>query len=284
VLVHAPALDGSDAAAGWYTEVHDIADVVAGTNEFIVTLGTRSGNTIIPQTLNHIFRRDPTAGASPKLADAMAKLSGATLSPSDYYDAPDTLINGALFADAFAEYYILSDGPWGFVPMPYFGTSTESLLKQFAGKWAERGSGTAATPNHSLLVVGSSDMQPTPGGTGLTISQVPALMSFIWRGTIEARVSASLVDVFASKTAVHELAHQFRPNSIFNNGDHCPALTTTYDSSTIYCLLSAIDTGGLVEAQRTNGVAEFHMLQPTPGGPWHSEYLSIRTHADPLVP
>src|SRR5207302_8372556 len=60
VLVHSPALDRSDVAAGWYVEYHDVADVqsVQGTSEYTVLLGTRQGKNIQPQTLQHSFGRE----------------------------------------------------------------------------------------------------------------------------------------------------------------------------------------------------------------------------------
>lgn len=292
VLVHAPASDGRDWANGWYREEHDVADVTSGaSNDYVVTLGTRNGNAVTPQPVAHMFRPDPSVGANPALADTIANLTGPALSASDYFDAPDTLITGNLFTEAFVEYIVLPDGPSGFVPMSHFGTTVQPLLQQFADKWSRTHAGTSAAPNHQLLVVGDSDMSVQPDATGLTVTFVASQMSsWIWRGTIESLVGANhrnagQADLWASKTAVHELAHEFKSNAVFNLGDHCPQLTPVYNDPTVYCLLADLDINGLVQAQRTNGIARFHLMQPTSlGGAWHSEYLEIRKNPDPFLP
>jgi hypothetical protein len=90
-------------------------------------------------------------------------------------------------------------------------------------------------------------------------------------------------DAWAAKTAVHELAHEWKTDAVFAGlGDHCPKATKTYNDSSLYCLLAANDMAG-AETQRANGVARFHML-PLPGGGWHSEYFEIRRQPDPFVP
>jgi hypothetical protein len=48
VLVHAPASDRRNALDGWYREEHSVADVAQDATGFVITLGTRSGNTIFP--------------------------------------------------------------------------------------------------------------------------------------------------------------------------------------------------------------------------------------------
>src|SRR5258708_2180508 len=42
VLVHAPASDRRNALDGWYLEEHTVAEAVRGSNEYIVTLGTKN--------------------------------------------------------------------------------------------------------------------------------------------------------------------------------------------------------------------------------------------------
>ncbi len=291
-LVHAPAIDRQNALDGWYLEEHSVADVTQGTSDYAVTLGTRNGKNITLETLEHSFGRDPSRQADSTYSDALARLSAATLSTADYFDAPDDLVTGtgSPFPDAFTEYYVLPDGPFGFVPMPDFGTSDEPTLQTLAEKWCLTGAGTSVAPNHQLLVVADSDKSIIPSGTGLTISHVPGkTSSWIWRGIIEDQVGRQGTNpggdpnLWAAKTAAHELSHEFRPNTVFKSGDHCPPATVTYSDPKLYCLLSSLDyPGNLVQAQRTNGIARFHLLQV--GGIWHSEYLEIRKHQDPFLP
>jgi hypothetical protein len=291
VLVHGAAVDHRNALEGWYLEEHIVADVTRGSSDYVVTLGIKSGKDISPETLQRPFGPDPSQIGSVFAADSIANLSTAILSSSDYFDAPDDLVTGtgSPFPDAFTEYYVLPDGPFGFVPMPDVGTSDEPTLQTLGEKWCLTGAGTTAAPNHQLLLVADSDRAATLSGTGLTISHVPGeTSSWIWRGIIEDEVGRQGTNpggdpnIWAAKTAAHELSHEFKPNTVFNSGDHCPSATVTYNDSKLYCLLSSLDAGNLVQAQRTNGIARFHLLQI--GGIWHSEYLEIRKYQDPFLP
>src|ERR1043165_379954 len=288
VLVHAPAADRRNALDGWYREEHNVADVAQDANGgFAVTLGTRNGNTITPEPLLHAFGLDPSRPA-PELADWIARLSGATLSSADYFDAPNDLVSGSgsPFPAASTEYIILPDGPFGFVPLPHFGSFDQRLLQPFAEKWCRTGAGTPAAPNHQLLVIADSDMSQAPDA-GVTLTAISGqTSSWVWRGSIDANVTHQGTnpggdpDLWAAKTSAHELAHEWKTNTQFNLLDHCPSTTRTYDDPTLACLLAAPDQ--TVQAQRTNGIARFHMLPV--GNTYHSEYLEIRKYPEPFVP
>jgi hypothetical protein len=224
----------------------------------------------------------------------MARLAGATVAPADYFDAPDDLVSGSgnPFADAFTEYWVLPDGPFGFVPMPDFGTAAEDILQTFGDKWCRTEAGTYRAPNHQLLVIGDTDS--TPGGapqassTGVTVSRVIGeTSSWVWRGAIEYNAGhqgsnpGADPDMWAAKTAAHELAHEWRANSQFNLFDHCPTTTTAYNDASISCLMA--DYSAAVLSQRANGIARFHLLN-LGNQQFHSEYLEIRRHPDPFLP
>jgi len=289
VLVHAPALDRSNALRGWYREEHNVGDVTRDATGYLVTLGTGHGNNITPEPLQHDFGRDPSQPTRPELADWIADLSGGTLASVDYFDAPENLVSGSgnPFVEAFTEYIVLPDGPFGFVPMPHFGSYVQPTLQDFAEKWCLSGAGTAAAPNHQLLVIGDND-GTTTSDAGLTITRVTSqTSSFVWRGVIEDHVQSGQSNaggdpnVWAAKTSAHELTHQWRTNSPFGLQDHCPQHTPTYNDPALLCLMAAYDAD--VQAQRTNGIARFHIIT-LPGGDVHSEYLEIRKRPDPFVP
>ncbi len=295
-LIHGVALDRQDVNAGSYYEEHTVADVARGTgNDFVVTLGVKTGNKIAPETLSKPFGPDPTPSTGPSIADQITCLSFSSLSDADYFDASDDLVTGSKspLRDAFAEYIVLPDGPSGFVPTPNINTTDEPILQEFANKWSYTGAGTSFAPGHQILMIADRDSS-TSGvpleGTGLTTSQVGGQRSsWVWKGWIDFEVSkqglipGGNADLWAAKTAVHELSHQFRPNTAFNRGDHCPTATTSYDDPSLYCMLATLDDANKVIAQRDNGIARFHLLK-LPSGAWHSEYLEIRKYADPFVP
>jgi len=144
-------------------------------------------------------------------------------------------------------------------------------------------------PNHQMLII-AADNSPGPAlGTdaGVTISTLPGrTSSYVFRGSIEQQLSGNTTnaDKWAMKTSAHEIAHQWKTNVAWSLQDHCPTTTKVYNDSTLYCLLAAHDPNGAGSvAQRTNGIARFHLL-PLPGGGWDSEYFGIRRRPDPFVP
>jgi hypothetical protein len=283
VLVHAPALNRQNALDGWYLEQHNVGDVTRDATGYLVTLGTAQGNRVTPEPLLHAFGLDPSQRTRPELADWLGRLSVTTLSSADYFDAPEDLVtgSGSPFPDAFTEYIVLPAGPFGFVPMPHFVGYDQQILQAFAEKWCLSGAGTAAAPNHQLLVIGDNDGSAA-SDAGLTLTMVPnQISSFVWRGTIDANAGSGDANLWAAKTSAHELTHQWRTDAQFNLFDHCPQATPAYNSSTLYCLMVAPDAAA--QAQRTNGIARFHMMT-LPSGDVHSEYLEIRGYLDPFVP
>jgi hypothetical protein len=91
------------------------------------------------------------------------------------------------------------------------------------------------------------------------------------------------VNIWAKKTAAHEIAHQWKTNGVWDSQDHCPKETKTWNDPTVYCLLAKYDADGAGSvAQRMNGIARFHML--TVDGQTHSEYFKLRERPDPFVP
>ncbi|MEO8383417.1 MAG: hypothetical protein ABI779_27420 [Acidobacteriota bacterium] len=295
VLVHAPDLDRSNLAAGWYMESHTILDVTQGrgSNEYIVELGTRlKGGNVSREALLHDY--GPDRGRPDDLGDAITGLSGNQITASDTFDASNDLVAGDVFADAFTEYIYLSDGttPGAKVPVPFIQSFDQPLLQDLADKWSsvvtQNGLNRVTAPNHQLLVIGASNNSQGPGTVaGVTISDVLGeTSSYVFRGTIEEEVrrrgGAANAELWAMKTAAHELAHQWKTNGVWGRRDHCPPTTTAFDNPAVYCLLSDADPARS-EAQRSNGIARFHgMLTPT--GVFHSEYLEIRRHSDPFTP
>jgi len=293
IFVHAPAIDRRNALAGWYKEEHNVVDVERDPNGgFVVTLGTRNGKTITPEPLQRDFGRDPSKSNEPAYADWVARLSGSTLGSPDYFDADTRLIwgTGSPFIDAFVEYYILPDNPFGFVPLPHFGGFRQDILQTYAQKWSFTSAGTPNAPNHQLLIIADNDTSQAQDA-GVTISNVPGeTSSWVWRGTIEDSVknnTAGVADAeaWATKTCAHEIAHEWQTNGAFGLNDHCKADTPTYNDPATLCLLANADAAA--QAQRANGIATFHLLkiQPAVGPPYyHSEYFGIRTRLDPFVP
>ncbi|MEO8379422.1 MAG: hypothetical protein ABI779_07140, partial [Acidobacteriota bacterium] len=294
VLVHAPDLDRSNLAAGWYMESHTILDVTqgSGSNEYIVELGTRlKGGNVNREALLHDYGPDSQI---PLVGDAITGVSGASVTSADVFDASNDLVSGSLFAGAFTEYVFLPDSttPGANVPMPHVRSDDEELLQQLADKWSSivkrSGGARLAASNHQLLLIGNSgDPNVTTKRAGLTVSQVVGeTSSWVFRGTIEEEVrrrgGSANADAWAMKTAAHEIAHQWKPNAVWGAGDHCPVTSTAYDDPGIYCLLADADPTRS-ETQRSNGIAKFHFLQSPTGAP-HCEYLEIRRKPDPFTP
>lgn len=292
VLVHAPARDRRNILYGWYREEHSVADITADSTGFVVTLGTRAGHIITPEQLQHDFGRDPSDPNTPVYSDWIAWLSGATLGAADYFDADSLLVwgSGSPFNDAFVEYWLLPNSPFGFVPLPHFGAFDDTVLQSFAKKWSFTGAGTAAAPNHQLLMIADNDGSTSPDAGRTTTKVIGETSSWVWRGTIDGtvrngRTAVTDAEAWAEKTVAHEIAHQWQTDGTFNLLDHCPADTPTYDDPALVCLLAAPDA--TAQDQRANGVARFHLIsvQPTVGPPYyHSEYFGIRTRSDPFVP
>jgi hypothetical protein len=291
VLVHGSALDRRNLSVGSYYEEHTVESVSAvhGTKDYVVSLGTKIGNLVTAEHLAHEFGRDPSSLDVPFLADSISALVGTNLSTADWFDASDDLFSN-VFAEAFTEYVILPDRPSGFVPVANFGNTNEPDLQAFANKWsASVGTDGDTPPNHQLLLIADSDHGTAPDA-GMTVTQVRGqASSWVWRGTIETQVTISGnpnagqdPNLWAAKNTAHELAHQWKTDTMFNLVDHCPATTKAYNDSSLYCLLANNSTGG-AETQRGNGIARFHLL-PLPGGGWHSEYFEIRRRLDPFLP
>ena len=288
LITHAPQLNRSDLNAGWYYETHTILSVDDLNNgTYRVNLGTKQGKTVTPEPLQHDYRVD-TGG----VGDGISKLDSLTLGPDDYFDASPDLVTGEAFLDAYTENIFLPDSttPGAMVPVPFLETSDQDLLQRLADKWSSVVNGTLL-PNHQLLIIASDNTPGAGDGTdaGVCISQVPGkTSSWVFRGTIAQVLSGKNAavneDRWAMKTAAHEIAHQWETNGAWNLLDHCPTTTRTYNDPGLYCLLAAHDDNGAGSvAQRTNGIARFHLL-PVTGGGWDSEHLGIRRRSDPFVP
>lgn len=279
VIVHAPQLDRSDGLGGWYMETHTILRVTALPNdEFQIELGRRQGHNEVRAQLLHWFGPDGTDG---RIGDGIARVNR-TLRPDDMFDARHDLVTGSVFPDAFTEYVFLPDVG---IPMPLLPidlAGEERVLQSVASKWSQVVSASRRTPpNHQLLII--ADRGRT-GFTGHTISEVSnETSSWVFRGRIdEVAGSPNDEERWAMKTAVHELAHQWRPNAVWGPGDHCPGTTVAFDTA-VWCLLADVTQNPAVEQERPNGIARFHAI-PDPSGVWHSEYLEIRRHPEPFNP
>lgn len=283
VIVHAPQLNRSDLSAGWYSEVHTILSVEdLGNGEYRVNLGTKQGNTVIPEALQHDYSTENNLA----IGDAISKLDQLFVTADEVFDAPMDLVTGEAFVDSFVENVILSDitTPGGDVPVPFLETDDQNLLQTLAEKWSSVVNGTLE-PNHQLLIIASDNNDDGDGiDAGLTISQVPGgrTSSWVFWATIDQQLSgnnANNVSTWAKKTSAHEIAHQWETNGVWNLLDHCPATTKTWNDPSAYCLLAAHDPNGAgAVAQRMNGIARFHFL------PGHSESLEIRKRPSPFVP
>lgn len=298
VITHGPQLNRSNLSAGWYHETHTILSVQdLGNGTYKVNLGRKQGNTVIVEPLQHDYKVDTTDGS---IGDGISKIDTLTLGPDDYFDAPPDLVTGEAFLGAFTENIFLPDSttPGAMVPVPFVETDDQDVLQNLAEKWSSLVTPTLL-PNHQLLVIASdNDARPNSAGTdaGVTITRAGSgrTSSYVFRHAIADQLNGNNTvteDNWAMKTAAHEIAHQWQTNSTIWQSldptathDHCPKTTKVYDDPANYCLLASFDstTSGSV-AQRTNGIARFHLL-PLPGGGWHSEYLGIRRRADPFVP
>jgi hypothetical protein len=290
VITHAPQIDRSDLSSGWYYETHTILSVDDLNNgTYRVNLGTKQGKTVTPEPLLHDYKVDTIDG---RIGDGISKIDTLTLGPDDYFDVSPDLITGEAFLAAFTENIFLSDAitPGALVPVPFVETDTQDLLQNLAEKWSSVVPGGTLLPNHQLLVV-ASDNEPHSAGNaaGLTITQAGSTRtsSYVFRHAIADQLKGKNTvteDRWAMKTAAHEIAHQWETNGVWNLLDHCPETTKVYDDPGSYCLLADFDADGSGSvAQRTNGIARFHLL-PLSGGGWHSEYLGIRRRSDPFIP
>ena len=300
VITHGPQINRVDLSSGWYYETHTILSVQdLGNDEYRVNLGTKQGKTVIPEPLQHAYAVDTTDG---RIGDGISKIDALTLGPAEYFDAEPDLTTGEAFLAAFTENIFLPDSttPGAMVPVPFIETGNQDILQNLAEKWSSVVHATLA-PNHQLLVIASDNTEGSGAGdaSGLTIDQAGAgrMSSFVFRRAIETLVSGGNNNAvlkegrWAMKTAAHEIAHQWGTNGTIwqaqypttTTRDHCPPTTTVYNDPARYCLLASFDSNmaGSV-AQRTNGIARFHLLPS--GAGWHSEYLEIRRRPDPFVP
>jgi hypothetical protein len=287
VITHAPQHDRSDVNLGWYYETHTILSVVSlGNDEYRVNLGRKEGGQTIVETLQRAYKFDATNRA---LGDGISKLNSLTLGPTHYFDASPNLVTGEAFLQSFTENIYLPDAttPGAMVPVPFLETNHEPTLQHLAEKWSSVFVNGAVLPNHQLLVIAADNSAQAAGtAAGVNISLVSGRTSgWVFRGTIEQQVGNNVTqqDQWAMKTAAHEIAHHYRPNGIFSPSDHCPLSTKAYNDPNVYCLLADhSDTGAGSVAQRTNGIARFHLLFHN--NAWHSEYLGIRQRPDPFQP
>jgi hypothetical protein len=259
-----------------------------GDGTFLVEFGTRNGQTITREPLAHSYKTDDN---EPSIGDGIALISGATITSDDIFDAPDDLVTGSVFPEAFTEYVYLTGAPNATVPVAHYDWDggDEAPLQHLADKWScvtgWDGSRGIPAPNHQLLIIADGQQN----SAGVTVSRVPdETSSFVFRGSIEDKVHnrAADADRWTMKTCAHELAHQWITNTVWNLLDHCPETTKVYNDTAIYCLLASFNTTGAgAPAERMNGIARFHML-PDPQNPadWHSEYFGIRRHVDPFLP
>ena len=307
VLVHAPQLDRSDLANGWYYEFHAIYSVqqVSGTSDYIIGIGNKTGSgrqtTVVPATLSRGFRIE---GLDTAVSDGIARVTtGGTLSSSDYFDAPDTLLaqydgNGvpiSAFPQAFVDYNVLPDAslPGGFVPVSHVAASMDNILQDFANRWSTSvGSGGIPSANYQLLIIADTDGSTSSDAGQTTYAVSGQTSSFTFRGAIDAAVRQSgphhgqNPDNWATKNEVHELTHQWHVDDAWLgtpgvSPHHCPPDSTVFDNSSVYCV-EATSSPTQSETQSDNMIARYHLRQL--GGVWDSEYFTIRQRMDPFVP
>jgi len=293
VITHAPQSDRSDLGAGWYYETHTILSVEdLGNERYRVNLGTKQGKTVLVEHLQRGYKVEATTDGD--IGDGISKLDTLTLGPDDYFDVSPALVIGDPFLDAFTENIVLPDSttPGALVTVPFVETDNQRLLQNLAEKWSSVVANGSLLPNHQLLVIASdNDASPNSAGNAagvtITLAGSTRTSSWVFRNAIAEQLSGNNTvneDRWAMKTAAHEIAHQWKTNDVWNLTDHCPKTTKVYDDPDSFCLLADFDSNGSgTVAQRTNGIARFHLL-PLSGGGWHSEYLEIRRRPDPFVP
>lgn len=262
LTVHAP----TTSAASNLTYLIGDPSLVAGTTYRRLTLD---------QPLAESYQReplvDPTSGCL-DLNDGVAKLAGASIAATDYFDSDDSRLVGTtpfqainVFPSAFTEYVVLPPQPGpGATPAPRTNLPDgDPLALWFAHKWFGLPS-PAAVPlvipnicgiagckvygfkysvpdNHQLLLVGDSVTNLKRAGlTYLYPLPGRARLSFLPLGSVEQQVlddhsSLHTLDPgqIMAKTAVHELAHQWQVNNPPPAGDgHCQAVG--YSSASPY--------------------------------------------------
>jgi len=295
VITHAPQLDRSDLGAGWYDETRTILSVKdLGNGEYRVNFGTKQGKNVTVEQLQHGYKVDKT---DTNIGDGISKVDALTLGPNEYFDAETNLVTGEAFLGAYIDNIYLPDAttPGAMALVPFIETEDQPLLQNLVEKWSTV-VGSTLLPNHQLLVVASDNKAEGEGDlAGLTITRAqPSLgrtSSYVFRASIAQQLGgkdAGLNEAkWAMKTSAHEIAHQWRTNAIWpvsGPSDHCPNTSKAYNDAGVYCLLAYADSSGSASvAQRTNGIARFHLLKD-PNGHWHSEYLGIRRRPDPFVP
>jgi len=289
LITHAPQLDRSDLSAGWYYETRTILDVEdLGNDRYRVHFGTKQGKNVTVEQLQHDYKVDKV---NSNIGDGISKLDTLVFGPNDCFDAEPDLVTGDAFLEAFTENIYLPDSPIPGAPVPFVETQTQSLLQDLAEKWSSV-VGTTLLPNHQLLVIASDNQAERDGDlAGLTITQAGTAKtsSYVFRRSIAQQLggkdAAANENSWAMKTAAHEIAHQWETNGVWSASDHCPIPAKAYNDTSMYCLLATNDASGAGSvAQRTNGIARFHLLQLLPILAWHSEYIEIRRRVDPFVP
>jgi hypothetical protein len=275
VITHGPQLDRSDLNAGWYHETHTILSVEdLGNGTYRVNLGTKQGNTVAAEQLNHDFKIEPNDA---NIGDGISKIGTLTLGPADYFDAEDNLVTGEAFLGAFTENIYLPDptAPGALPLVPFIETRDEDILQNLAEKWSSVAI-WSILPNHQLLVIASDD---DPNGeasdAGLTMTNAGAwrTSSYVFRAAIARRVhgknAAANEESWARKTSAHEIAHQWQTNGLWSASDHCPVPTRAYDDTNVYCLLATNDDNALGQWRSARTASRGSICYRFLRRPWH---------------
>lgn len=170
---------------------------------YVITLGTKQGNTITTEPLMRPFGPDKTDAL---VGDAVARIAGSTIWATDYFDASDTLraqydASGSAisaFPQSFTDYQVLPETALegGFVPVPWRMSAVDSVLQHLADRWSRsvgwNGTRGAPTPSHQLLIIGDTDGSSPLAAVGQTTKTMPGeIASFTFRGAIDTVVTQS---------------------------------------------------------------------------------------------
>jgi len=211
------------------------------------------------------------------LNDAVVRLSAASITAADYYDADHTALTmppaasqfANPFSGAYTEYVVLPPQPTP-TPVPRMVLTSDALAQQFVDKWFALPTprpvpSTSSNrldwyrydtaPNHQLLLVGDADsVDVTQSHSNGFLSRAIAgeKASILNRGTVEWGVTSTTTpmyqgnaDTILRRTLVHEITHQWWVNdAVFGSTllDHCHP-EVAYNSTSSYPSAGTPPTG-----------------------------------------
>ncbi len=258
VLVHAPTQPGGpiyyEPAPG------DPPLTVSSVNKNKLTIK-------LSRPLIHGYFKAPDP-AQPWLADGVGVVTG--VMNTDTYSSNTSLLS-SLFAQAFVEVIPRSSDP-GYVP--YYANFLDPSLQDILSdglRWFRN----YGKPNYICSIGGANS------GTNLGDRLINNRVAWTWVAKVESLVSSGNRANLNGESTSHEMTHVWDVNQLFNNMGHCDQFD--YGNPSLLCLMRPgndwSDSTGTVLPQFYDGRVMYHYniqaLDP-------SEFLNIRTHAEPL--